>query len=190
MFASTLPKNTMTQIRQVALVCRYSPHCDLLLSETVSFKCTYHRMLHKTIQILIPFKETKEREREKKRRKINNADQTVAIKKSTYILFHIKCFLLFFIFWFYFLLLFFLPVVIHSRIFYWRRRKEEDRNITIQKSVFLFSSQHSIIIIIILLARESSFSNYFPLFLSIVRTEHPDKGTVSTSFFLIIKKQF
>lgn len=77
----------------------------------------------------------------------------------------------------------------HSRIFYWRRRKEEDRNISIQKSVRLFSSQHSIIIIIILLVRDSSFSNYFSLFLSIVRREHPDKGTVSASFFLIIKEQ-
>lgn len=79
----------------------------------------------------------------------------------------------------------------HSRIFYWKRRKEEDRNIAIQKSVCLFSSQHSIIIIIIiiLLVRDSSFSNYFSLFLSIVGREHPDKGTVSASFFLIIKKQ-
>lgn len=40
MFASTLPKNTMTQIRQVALVRRYSTLRFLSLSEIVSLKCT------------------------------------------------------------------------------------------------------------------------------------------------------
>lgn len=65
MFASTLPKNTMTQIRQVALVRRYSPLSLSLLLKL--FKCT-SRVLHDT-DTCIPFAGSGREEWGEKKRK-------------------------------------------------------------------------------------------------------------------------